>query len=252
MKTISIYNIKGGVSKTTTAINLASILASNGYKTLLIDNAPQSNATTSIGLHAGEIPSILEVMSKEVEIKDAIVETKIENLYLLPSHIRYITGDNVIGSHAVRLIRALEKVQDNYDFCIIDNDPSVNIVSTNSLVASDYVIIPLRIDKFALDGFGYLLDTIKSIQEDYNPSLKILGVLLTQYEKNTNVMKSIKSDLESKLGNIIFDTVIRKNIKLVEAPFYGEPIYIYDANSNGTEDYVALTMEVLKRVQEEC
>lgn len=250
MKTISIYNIKGGVSKTTTAINLASELASLGKKVLLIDNAPQANATTGIGLHAGEKPSILEVMTKEADIQDAIIETNIVNLHLLPSHIRYITGDSKIGAHAVRLLRALEKIKDNYDFCLIDNDPAINILSTNSLVASDYVIIPIRIDKYALDGFGYLLNTIESIQEDYNPNLKILGVLLTQYEKNANVMKSLKTDLEEKLGDMVFNTVIRKNIKIVESPFYGQPVNIYDNSSYGAQDYSSLTKEVLERVEE--
>ena len=250
MKTISIYNIKGGVSKTTTAINLSSELAAQGNRVLLIDNAPQANATTGIGLHAGETHSILEVMTKKVEIQDAITETDIKNLDLLPSHIRYITGDSKIGAHAIRLLRALEKIKDNYDFCLIDNDPAINILSTNSLVASDYVIIPIRIDKYALDGFGYLLNTIESIQEDYNPNLKILGVLLTQYEKNTTVMSSLKTDLEEKLGDMVFNTVIRKNIKLVESPFYGQPVNVYDRSSYGAKDYLALTEEVLQRVQE--
>lgn len=250
MKTISIYNIKGGVSKTTTAINLASELATLGKRVLLVDNAPQSNATTGIGFNAKDMPSILEVMTKEVDIKDTIIKSNIENLDLLPSHIRYITGDSKIGAHAVRLLRALEKVDNNYDFCLIDNDPAINILSTNSLVASDYVIIPIRIDKYALDGFGYLINTIESIQEDYNPNLKILGVLLTQYEKNATVMKTLKADLEEKLGDMVFNTVIRKNIRLVESPFYGQPVSVYDKNCYGAKDYVSFTEEVLSRVEE--
>lgn len=249
MKTISVYNIKGGVAKTTTATNLSSCLAAEGYKVLLVDNGPQANATKGLGVHASEEYCILEVMTKEANIKEAIVKTKFDNLDLLPSHIRYIKGDKIIDSNAVRLLRALEKVKDDYDFCIIDNDPAVNIISTNSLVASDYVLIPIRIDRYALDGFSYLIDTIEQIQDDYNPNLKILGVVLTQYETRGNVFKNVKNDLQEQLKDMIFETIIRKNIKIVESPFFDEPIDIYDKNSTGAEDYKNLTMEVLERVK---
>lgn len=248
MITISVYNIKGGVAKTTTSISLSSCLAAAGYKVLLVDNGPQANATTGLGKHAADIPCILEVMTKEVNIHDAILKTEVGNLSLLPSHLRYIKGDKIIDSNAVRLQRALEKVKDDYDFCIIDNDPAVNIISTNSLVASDYVLIPIRIDKYALDGFSYLIDTIEQIQDDYNPGLKILGVLLTQYKTRGNVFKNVKAELEEKLNDMVFKTIIRENVRVVESPFFDMPIDLYDKTSTGAEDYRNFTTEVLKRV----
>ncbi|MDR5659298.1 ParA family protein [Serpentinicella sp. ANB-PHB4] len=248
MRTISIYNIKGGVAKTTTTVSLAAILASKEKRVLLVDNAPQANATSGFGLYATESPCIQEVMLKEAEIEDVILETNVKNVHIVPSNIRYITAETKIGENPTLLAQALDKVKDNYDYCLIDNDPAINIITTNALVASNDIIIPIRIDKYALDGFSYLLDTISDIQEKHNPSLKILGVLLTQFETNAKVMKSMRKQLKEKLGNLLFNTAIRKNAKFIEAPFFCKTILEYDSNSTGVKDYESLTEEVCSRV----
>lgn len=249
MKTISVLNIKGGVAKTTSTINLAAILASEGNKVLVVDVDAQSNSTIAFKNYDIDELSVSDVLlHKEMNIFDVIKETEYENIEILPANISLAFTEkkillDVTRNQQNRLKKALEQVEDKYDYCIIDCPPSLNMITINALVASDEVIVPIKIDKFALDGLEYLLESIEEIKEEFNPNLIFKGCFVTM-DSATTVNKEIKKALKSILKDKLFDSSIRQNISVVESTFEQVPVVMYKKNSNASKDYRSLAREV--------
>lgn len=249
MKKISMLNIKGGVAKTTSTINLAAILANEGKKVLVVDIDPQSNSTIVFKNYDINALSISDVLlQKEINITEIIKETEYENIDILPSNISLAFTEkkillDITRNQQNRLKKALDLVEKEYDYCIIDCPPSLNMITINALVASDEVIVPIKIDKFALDGLEYLLQSIEEIKEEFNPNLIFKGCFITM-DSATTVNKEIKKALKSILKDKLFDTSIRQNISVVESTFEQMPVIEYKQNSNASKDYKLLAKEV--------
>lgn len=246
MKVISVFNLKGGVAKTISSVNIATILALKGKKVLLVDNDPQANACINLQRANQNQLGIFELLSdKTLDIREVIVNTNFENLDLIPSAIRYFDIEKIL-SHELNpynvLKKRLKEVESDYDYVIIDNHPSKSTMSLNGLVASDEVIVPITPDNFALEGIGYLFDTINEVIEELNYSLKIKGVFLTRY-KNTKLCKTVRSFLQKELPTHLFDTVIRDTTKVGESTI-GEALATYDKKATATQDYYKLVEEI--------
>ena len=251
MKIVAIANQKGGVGKTTTAVNLSACLAEQGKKVLLVDADPQGNSTSGLGLKKeGDGKSIYDVLINEVSVDDATKDTMIPTLKLLPAHISLAGAEvelvNMLAREQI-LKRALNATQGGYDYIFIDCPPSLGLLTLNALTAADSVLIPLQSEFFALEGLGQLLATIKRIKLSLNPGLKIKGILLTMFDRRTNLARQVVEDAENHFKEMIFTTRIPRNVKLGEAPSFGMPILLYDPSSIGAKSYLDLAKELLER-----
>ncbi len=250
-KIISLANQKGGVGKTTSAINLAASLAALEFKTLLVDADPQANATSGVGVDPKEVEvSIYECMVDGVDPKESIVTTDIKYLDLLPSHIDLVGAEVEmvnIDDRENKMKYALEKLKGEYDFIIIDCSPSLGLITINALTASDSVIVPVQCEYFALEGLGKLLNTIKIIQTRLNTDLEIEGILLTMYDTRLNLANQVVEEVNMHFQSLVFETLIPRNIKLSESPSFGLPAITHDAESKGSISYLNLAKEILER-----
>lgn len=250
-KVISVSNQKGGVGKTTTAINLASGLAILEYKTLVIDADPQANATSGVGFDPRSIKtSIYECIIDDVDPKSIILNTLTPFLDLLPAHIDLVGAEVEMISLPNRekmMRKVIMSIREDYDFIIIDCSPSLGLITINALTASDSVIIPVQCEYFALEGLGKLLNTIKIVQSRLNPELDIEGILLTMYDNRLNLSKQVAEEVKTHFQQMVFDTIINRNTKLGEAPSFGQSIMIHDINSIGAINYLNLAREILQK-----
>ena len=247
---ISVSNQKGGVGKTTTTINIASFLAEKGKRVLIVDIDPQANSGYGLGVNVEETEATLyEVLIGSIDLKEALYKTGIENLSIVPSNI-HLSGAQVdmlyVENKEFILKNALKKIKSDYDYIFIDCPPSLGILTLNSLVAADSVLIPLQCEYYALEGLSQLLKIIAMVQEKLNPNLVIEGVVLTMYDSRTNLSQQVVSDIREFFKEKVFRTIIPRNVKLSEAPSFGKPINQYDRHCVGSETYEKLAEEVLK------
>ena len=251
VKIISVANQKGGVGKTTTAVNLAAALGVLEKKILLIDADPQANATSGLGIDVNNTNyGTYQLLEHSIDVSDAIIKTNSPNLDLIPSHIDLVASEIELVNQEAReymLKKALEEIKNNYDYILIDCAPSLGLITLNALVSADAVIIPIQCEYFALEGLGKLLNTIKSVQKLHNRDLDIEGLLLTMYDTRLRLSNQVVEEVKKHFGKMVFKTIIQRNIRLSEAPSFGESIIKYDASSKGAANYLNLAEELLKK-----
>ncbi|WP_341216012.1 AAA family ATPase [uncultured Wocania sp.] len=250
-KIIAIANQKGGVGKTTTSINLAASLGVLEKKVLLIDADPQANATSGIGIDVESVDiGTYQLLEHSNSAKEAIVKTETPNLDIIPAHIDLVAIEIELVDKNEReymLKKALLDIKDDYDYILIDCAPSLGLLTLNALTAADAVIIPIQCEYFALEGLGKLLNTIKSVQKIHNPELDIEGLLLTMYDSRLRLSNQVVEEVQKHFNNMVFQTIIQRNVRLSEAPSYGESIINYDAGSKGASNYLSLAKEIINK-----
>ena len=248
---IGIANQKGGVGKTTTAINLAASLAVLEFKTLLVDADPQANSTTGVGFDLHNVTnSLYDCMVNEANARDLILKTDIPNLDLIPSHIDLVGAEIEMINYPNRenvLKKILEPIRELYDFIVIDCSPSLGLITVNALVAADSVVVPVQTEFFALEGLGKLLNTIKIVQNRLNPELQIEGILMTMYDARLRLCNQVVAEVRRHFEEMVFSSIIHRNTRLSEAPSFGKPVILYDAESKGSVNYLNLAKEILQK-----
>lgn len=249
---VAIANQKGGVGKTTTAINIATAMAATGWKTLLIDLDPQGNASTGIGIAAADrIRSIYDVLIDEAPVSECIQSTRIPGLDIIPATVD-LSGAEVelvaVDNRTDRLRRGLDEEDIGYDICFIDCPPSLGLLTLNALSAADTLLVPLQCEFFALEGLSQLLQTVERVQQRFNPDLGILGVALTMFDRRNRLTDQVADDVRSVLGGLVFEATIPRNVRLSEAPSHGLPALVYDHSCAGSRAYMALAREVIGRL----
>ncbi len=248
---VSIANQKGGVGKTTTAVNLSACLAVQGKRVLLIDADSQANATTGLGIEKSQLKnSLYQGLIGETGIQDIIIESSVPGMSMVPANVDLIGFEFEMAGETQReamLKNLIAPIRDDYDFIFIDCPPALSLMTLNSLTASNSVLIPLQSEFFALEGLSQLLDTIKRVKSSFNSILRIKGILLTMYDKRTNLAQNVLEDARNYFHDLVFATQIPRNVKLAEAPSYGLPIHLYDKHSPGTKGYMDFAREFMKR-----
>lgn len=251
-KIIAFSNQKGGIGKTTSAVNVAASIALKKKKVLLVDLDPQGNATSGVGVSKkGDLPSIYDCLIGEKEAKDCVKATEFQNLSIIPSNLSLAGAEIELVSVEGReglLKKMLDPIKNEFDYIVIDCPPSLGILTLNALAASDGVIIPMICEYYALEGLSQLMLTVKQVKKAYNPSLEVVGILITMYDRRLNLSKSVEKELKKYYKDKLFDTRIKRNVRLSEAPSFGQPVYYYDKLSKGTEQYLSVATEIIKRI----
>ena len=252
-RVFAIANQKGGVGKTTTAINLAASLAANDLRVLVIDSDPQGNATTGLGIAKDpDRPSLYQVLLENLPAKDAIQATELEGLHLISADKNLVGADlELVGipNREFRLRERIADIREDYHFVLIDCPPALDLLTLNALIAADSVLVPIQCEFFALEGVSELMDTIDRIRDSFQHPLQVEGILLTMYDDRTNLTRQVAADLRGFFGDQVFRTIIPRSIRLAEAPSFGKPILGYDPRSRGAESYIKLAKEILDHEQ---